>query len=100
KQDFLKKFGVTATGVGILEQQLMIEDGKIRISGPSPVNPNRHDIGFIDLKTGKTIGLYFRSWEKVSLYFDPVAKLSYAEVLDNDGNKILRKGYINEDGVF
>lgn len=64
-----------------------------------PVTKHGGVLGFINLATGKTVLPVFSSITP----FDPVSNLAYAEVitgLDKNRMVILKKGYVNEDGLF
>jgi hypothetical protein len=58
--------------------------------------------GFINLVTKKIVAPFLDNSIN-HLYFDPISKLAYAEVIlkrDAKHQFVYRKGYINEDGIF
>jgi hypothetical protein len=114
QEDFLKRYGTKSRDYTIadFENKHDFNDGKLRIMKSNALlwnaqkmkyDPN--SMGFIDLNSNKIIEGSFCNTPITGyeLVFDKVSKLAYAERYlgdNNAGQPILRKGYINEEGVF
>lgn len=74
----------------------IVDDGKIHFE----ILGRENGVAYYDLKTKRITGFF--SFNR-NVYFDPVSRLAYAEKYlgkDKLGKNIIRKGYINEDGIF
>ena len=115
QEEFLNSFGTnsqTYSILGFINSNYKVEDGKLRIEKKSNLLYDRktnsyspNNIGFLDLKRKKIIEAAFCNYgtSTFGYLFDPVSKFAYAERVfgyDKNGIPILKKGYINEEGVF
>lgn len=92
EKDFLLKFGIKQSSI----TNSIIFD---KYSFPVVKIDNRMTFGFINIKTGKSIPVLFRS-KQYENTFDPVSKLFLTYNYDSKLGKIIHEGFINEDGVY
>jgi len=108
EEEFLSGYGITGK-LCRLDLKKMNTLGKLAFSENKVVsgNYNRTMFGFIDLEKKKVIeAAFIHSTDHSPFHvfnFDPVSKLSYAQVVlgrGANGKDQIREGFINEDGIF
>lgn len=105
KADFFTSFGIPAESwlaSGIPYQVEGEKDPKLYFTTRYGIEPIFHQgglIGFINLASKKVV---MPSFSRIGR-FDPVSHLAYAEIVvgkDNNGQAVMRRGYVNEHGEF
>ena len=105
KADFFTSFGIPAESWLTNAKPFSVEgeqNPKLFFTTRYGIGPIFHQgglVGFINLTTKKVV---MPSFSQIGI-FDPVSHLAYAEATigkDNNGQAVMRRGYVNEQGEF